>query len=218
MCFVDPVAEDDEIDVVNPYGTVKQRRSPSNVPPNQRTQQLTIAACNVESPARRPRGRPPTNPSRKRRAQSHQSAQQPAAKRSCQRRRKSRASRRHSSDEEAEEQDRRSLHNDMERQRRVDLRNHFEELRQLVPATASREKAPKVTILIEARKHCAELTDQSRQMKERLAQKKQCHIKMQAKLQNLLALIPESQRSRILKSRTPQEPQMSQEPQASQTR
>ncbi|XP_032681013.1 probable serine/threonine-protein kinase kinX [Odontomachus brunneus] len=216
-------SEDDEIDVVNPCtqkerSTVKQRRCPSNVSPrsNQRTQQqATIAAtsdeCNVETPARRPRGRPPTNPNRKRKVET-ESAQQPTAKRPCQRRRKPRASRKHSSDEEAE--DRRSMHNNMERQRRVDLRNHFEDLRLELPEKEN-IKMSKVNILKEAYRYCIKLMVQSRTLKMKLAQEQKNYIRMKAKFQNLvkLAKISESQRSRILTLITSQTSQVLQEPQ-----
>lgn len=49
---------------------------------------------------------------------------------------------------------RRSVHNSLERQRRVDLRNAFEYLRLLVPDTKILEKAPKVQILKKAAEHC----------------------------------------------------------------
>ncbi|XP_063883982.1 N-myc proto-oncogene protein-like [Scylla paramamosain] len=52
---------------------------------------------------------------------------------------------------------RRSVHNSLERQRRVDLRNAFETLRQLVPDTKIQEKAPKVQILKKAALHCKNL-------------------------------------------------------------
>lgn len=53
--------------------------------------------------------------------------------------------------------EKRSLHNNMERLRRVDLRNAFEDLRQLVPATADSHKAAKVTILKDATHYVREL-------------------------------------------------------------
>lgn len=49
------------------------------------------------------------------------------------------------------------MHNSLERQRRVDLRNAFEYLRQLVPDTMILEKAPKVQILKKAALHCKNL-------------------------------------------------------------
>ncbi|XP_046396071.1 myc protein-like [Ischnura elegans] len=54
--------------------------------------------------------------------------------------------------------ERRSMHNTMERQRRIDLRNAFENLRLLVPAVWEKERAAKVTILREAAGFCSHLT------------------------------------------------------------
>lgn len=63
-----------------------------------------------------------------------------------------------SSDSEPETSEKRSLHNNMERQRRIDLRNAFEYLRVLVPEVNKRERAAKVVILREARVYCNRLT------------------------------------------------------------
>lgn len=62
-----------------------------------------------------------------------------------------------SSDSEMESTERRSLHNNLERQRRIDLRNAFEELRVLLPDTADNEKAAKVAILNSGAQFCNEL-------------------------------------------------------------
>ncbi|XP_055390143.1 myc protein [Condylostylus longicornis] len=59
-----------------------------------------------------------------------------------------------------EEQDtieKRNLHNDMERQRRIGLKNLFEELKQQIPSIKDKERAPKVHILREAAKLCEQL-------------------------------------------------------------
>ncbi|CAG9824903.1 unnamed protein product [Phaedon cochleariae] len=55
----------------------------------------------------------------------------------------------------------RSLHNNMERQRRIDLRNAFEDLRVLVPEVSKKERAAKVVILREAAQYCDFLTNTS---------------------------------------------------------
>ena len=64
---------------------------------------------------------------------------------------------RDSSDEEPDTE-KRSLHNNMERQRRIDLRHAFEDLRLLVPAVEHSEKAPKVSILRQAAAYCDKMT------------------------------------------------------------
>lgn len=65
----------------------------------------------------------------------------------------------HSSDSEPEPSEKRSLHNNMERQRRIDLRNAFEDLRLLVPEVSKKERAAKVVILREASQYCRFLTN-----------------------------------------------------------
>ncbi|CAG9827754.1 unnamed protein product [Diabrotica balteata] len=66
-----------------------------------------------------------------------------------------------SSDSEPEPSEKRSLHNNMERQRRIDLRNAFEDLRVLVPEVSKKERAAKVVILREAAQYCDFLTNTS---------------------------------------------------------
>ncbi|XP_056641721.1 transcriptional regulator Myc-A-like [Diorhabda sublineata] len=67
-----------------------------------------------------------------------------------------------SSDEEPETSEKRSLHNNMERQRRIDLRNAFEDLRVLVPEVSKKERAAKVVILREAASYCDFLSNTSK--------------------------------------------------------
>lgn len=62
-----------------------------------------------------------------------------------------------SSSEDEVDTEKRSLHNNMERRRRVELRHHFERLRCLVPAIQNKEKAAKVTILNQATTYCETL-------------------------------------------------------------
>uniref|UniRef100_A0A1B6L277 BHLH domain-containing protein n=1 Tax=Graphocephala atropunctata TaxID=36148 RepID=A0A1B6L277_9HEMI len=64
--------------------------------------------------------------------------------------------------EEEDSQEKRDLHNNMERMRRIDLRNSFEELKALVPGVANKDRAPKVVILREAANYCCELGAESR--------------------------------------------------------
>lgn len=77
---------------------------------------------------------------------------------------------------------RRSVHNSLERQRRVDLRNAFEYLRQLVPDTKILEKAPKVQILKKAALHCKNLQHtEQRLLREKEKLKKQIEELQQRK-------------------------------------
>lgn len=72
---------------------------------------------------------------------------------------------------DCDDPEKRHLHNSLERMRRVDLRNAFEELRVRVPDLQDREKAPKVEILKKASEHCREMMQREQsllQEKERL--------------------------------------------------
>ena len=79
---------------------------------------------------------------------------------------------RSSDDDDEPDTEKRSLHNNMERQRRIELRNAFEDLRVLVPEVEAKEKAPKVAILRQAALYCDRLTDL-----EQLNQAKVCEMK-----------------------------------------
>lgn len=66
------------------------------------------------------------------------------------------------------------MHNNMERQRRIDLRNAFEDLRMLVPEVSCKEKAAKVAILREAAQYCYQLGNVSANMvRQKLELKRQ---------------------------------------------
>lgn len=98
--------------------------------------------------------------------------------------------RRHLSlDESADTIEKRNLHNDMERQRRIGLKNLFEELKKQIPSIKDKERAPKVNILREAAKLCESLTRENQQLcdtKDLLREqmrKRQEHL---ARLRNLM--------------------------------
>lgn len=71
-----------------------------------------------------------------------------------------------SSDSEPDSCEKRSLHNNMERQRRVDLRNAFEDLRVVVPELSNNARAAKVVILKEASHYCRQLTYDSKSLQQ----------------------------------------------------
>lgn len=71
---------------------------------------------------------------------------------------------RFATDSESDSKEKRNMHNNMERMRRIDLRNSFEELKALVPSLANKERAPKVVILQDAAGYCTDLKIQSRQL------------------------------------------------------
>lgn len=66
----------------------------------------------------------------------------------------------------------RNLHNDMERQRRIGLKNLFEELKRQIPSISDEERAPKVHILRETADLCRKLNKDQEEMK---ALKMQCN-------------------------------------------
>lgn len=67
------------------------------------------------------------------------------------------------SEGESPEIERRSIHNDMERLRRIGLKNLFDELKKQIPATRDKERAPKVVILREAAALCRKLREEDLQ-------------------------------------------------------
>lgn len=161
-------SEEEEIDVV----TFEKPCRPAALPTypslaDQQHFQLTVnTAFKEKAPGTRPRGRPPSNPARKRTAQSEPKPAKRARHRTYQRRTKvgrcvsssPKSVSRSSSDDELDTE-KRSLHNNMERQRRIELRNAFEDLRILVPAVEKKEKAPKVAILRQAAVYCDTLNE-----------------------------------------------------------
>ncbi|XP_013109320.1 myc protein [Stomoxys calcitrans] len=85
-----------------------------------------------------------------------------------------------SADETADTIEKRNLHNDMERQRRIGLKNLFEALKKQIPSIKDKERAPKVNILREAAKLCEALTredqllcEQKAKLKEELRRKQE---------------------------------------------
>lgn len=169
-------SEEEEIDVVSFDKPCRPAVLPTNPSlADQQHFQLTVnTAFKEKPPGSRPRGRPPSNPARKRgAAQAEEKPAKRARHRSCQRRSKVGRSMssstcvssspsmrsttsRSSSDDELDTEKRRE-HNNMERQRRIELRNAFEELRVLVPAVEKKDKAAKVVILRQATAYCASL-------------------------------------------------------------
>lgn len=73
----------------------------------------------------------------------------------------------------------------MERQRRIELRNAFEELRILVPAVEKKEKAPKVAILRQASAYLASLTSKEMGNAAKVADLRRQQEKLRASLSYL---------------------------------
>ncbi|XP_076648272.1 bHLH transcription factor Myc [Halictus rubicundus] len=199
-------SEEEEIDVVTFEKPCRPAALPTYPSPaDQQHFQLTVKTAFKEKvPAPRPRGRPPSNPARKRTAQPEYKPVKRARQRPYQRRNKvsrcmttspsplpsppmkiapSTASRSSSDDELDTEK--RSLHNNMERQRRIELRNAFEELRVLVPAVESKEKAPKVAILRQAAVYCDMLNEIGQITVSKVTELRRRQEKLRAKLSQL---------------------------------
>ncbi|XP_053606415.1 myc proto-oncogene protein [Plodia interpunctella] len=113
-----------------------------------------------------------------------------ASSSNVQRRRKGpgRRGRRSNTDTDSEgdcpETERRSIHNDMERLRRIGLKNLFDELKKQIPATRDKERAPKVVILREAAALCRKLREDD--LQRQILKKQQ--DKLIAKVKKLRAL------------------------------
>lgn len=85
--------------------------------------------------------------------------------------------------DEAETIEKRNLHNNMERQRRIGLKNLFEELKRQIPTLREKERAPKVNILREAAAYCTKLRRDD-DLHNELTKKNQ---RLMTKLRNLKA-------------------------------
>lgn len=79
--------------------------------------------------------------------------------------------------------EKRNLHNDMERQRRIGLKNLFENLKEKIPSLRDKERAPKVNILREATMLCKKMTKDEAEF-ETLKRKNQ---RLQQRLKQLKA-------------------------------
>ncbi|CAB3260233.1 unnamed protein product [Arctia plantaginis] len=90
------------------------------------------------------------------------------------------------SDAESPEIERRSIHNDMERLRRIGLKNLFDELKKQIPATRDKERAPKVVILREAASLCRKLSQEEAE-REKLRKKQNQLITKLKKLRTMLS-------------------------------
>ncbi|XP_052899887.1 uncharacterized protein LOC128306412 [Anopheles moucheti] len=68
--------------------------------------------------------------------------------------------------EELDTVEKRNLHNNLERQRRIGLKNLFEELKRQIPQLRDKDRAPKVNILREAAALCTRLNQEAEQLNE----------------------------------------------------
>ena len=82
----------------------------------------------------------------------------------------------------------RSIHNDLERQRRIDLKNLFEDLRKIVPVVSTNEKAPKKLILEKTKNYCEQLMERNDDLLNERERLQQSAKYLNDKLQMLLNL------------------------------
>lgn len=92
--------------------------------------------------------------------------------------------------DEVETLEKRNLHNNMERQRRIGLKNLFEELKYQIPSLKDKERAPKVNILREAASYCTKL----RRDEDLHAELTKKHNRLMTRVRNLKASIAAQQR------------------------
>lgn len=92
--------------------------------------------------------------------------------------------------DEAETVEKRNLHNNMERQRRIGLKNLFEELKCQIPSLKDKERAPKVNILREAAVFCSKL----RREEDLHAELMKKHNRLMSRVRTLKASIAAQQR------------------------
>lgn len=165
----------------------------------QKQQNANQLAANIDkTTVRRPRGRPPgpNSAKRKRAAQiDSNETSGPAPKRARvqtnQRGQKRQKYVKHwraqTSEEEDDEEDsaKRNLHNNMERQRRISMKNFFDALKQHVPTIANKERVAKVTILNQAKIHISALKDEDNAGLSRIKQLRRQNQILEKKFEEL---------------------------------
>lgn len=82
----------------------------------------------------------------------------------------------------------RDLHNSMERQRRVDLRNNFEQLKEVVPELREAEKASKLNILNKSADYCRTLGSLEQKLIREKERESARQVLLRRKLQHLMRL------------------------------
>eukprot|EP00095_Tigriopus_kingsejongensis_P012115 snap_masked-scaffold97_size377342-processed-gene-1.12 protein:Tk12115 transcript:snap_masked-scaffold97_size377342-processed-gene-1.12-mRNA-1 annotation:"unnamed protein product" len=87
----------------------------------------------------------------------------------------------------------RDLHNSMERQRRVDLRNNFDQLKDVVPELAEIEKASKLNILNKSSEYCRTLTFADVRLRREREAVQARSLALQKKLAQLVGSYPSRQ-------------------------
>lgn len=150
----------------------EKQATQSNFARIQRNKAARQVAKANDSPAfRRPRGRPPSVNSAKRKRDAYASQCNPAPKRG-RLQNNPRINRRQNQQDENQDEDennqKRHMHNSMERERRISLKNSFDSLKSCIPEIENCEKVSKVSILKHARKYSIELFNEFASDKERM--------------------------------------------------
>ena len=81
----------------------------------------------------------------------------------------------------------RDLHNTLERQRRIDLKNAFDALRECVPDLRSRDKASKLMILTKSTDFCRGLVGAETRLRQEAIRQKARHTALLKRLRQLKA-------------------------------
>lgn len=86
----------------------------------------------------------------------------------------------------ADSEMKRNMHNVLERRRRDELKDSFNDLRYVVPELADNERAPKVVILEKATEYIGQLTDSTHLIRAEKDRALQLHQRLRARLQHLV--------------------------------
>ncbi|CAL4070128.1 unnamed protein product [Meganyctiphanes norvegica] len=174
-----PSDSEDEIDVVSVNSLDSNSSTTTSSTSTSRSRKSYHPSISIADTVKIRASSLPTNPSRKARKEIQQAMSQGVRRRGGHKRRANALSlkapkrlngsngsgrRRGSPRSDSDDPEKRQMHNSLERLRRVDLRNAFEEVRQLVPELQDRDKAPKVEILKKAADFCKFVTKQDQHM------------------------------------------------------
>ncbi|KAL6262242.1 hypothetical protein P5V15_007337 [Pogonomyrmex californicus] len=177
---------EEEIDVISP-SRICERQTIIH----QMQRDASVLLANTMISARRGRGRPPGRNSAKRKRITGQmsslSVSSPVTsilKRGRPQKNTKRSSK--NRNENQEQKEKRKLHNRMERQRRIDLKNEFNQLRKRIPIIANNEKASKVSILNNARDYILQLISTSVSFDPEIEELKKRQESLKMKIQELI--------------------------------
>lgn len=195
-----PSDSEDEIDVVS-VNNLDSSRTTTTSTISSRSRKTYNSSLSIEDTHKSKSikvhtGSLPTNPSRRARKELQQAMAQQVRRRGGHKRRTNglvtkapkrlngsngAGRRRGSPRSDSDDPEKRQMHNSLERLRRVDLRNAFEDVRALVPELQDREKAPKVEILKKAADFCKFVTKQDQHMAQERERLRRYQIELKRK-------------------------------------